>query len=215
MAMKNLPDFNEATGPHSARYFKAAALSKRMQEQRNKLFEEGQAIRRENPGTFSQMNYEYATVRPREINAAEALVAEFVRPEGEVAQPASVNSEALARGREIGTSTQQLDDALHQLGEKMLELHVRSCKEFVLLPEVQSAYRPIGERISVAILELASAVDEHDAFVEALSKRGVRHFSWLGPIERPSWNTIRRMLRSAVEAGHITKDQLDKWNDKQ
>lgn len=214
MASKDLPEFNEATGPHSARYFKACALSKRMQAERKRLFEEGVEIRKTNPSVRDAFNYQHAIPGKRQPNPAEAAIAEFVE-DGNAVQPGTINHEALARAREIGASTQELDDALKMLGEKTLELHVRACREFTTLPAVQDAYRPIGARIANAILELAAACAEHDQFIEQLRQRNVNHHSWLGHVEKPSWDRLQRMLRSAFEAGHIAKSELDQWRDKE
>jgi hypothetical protein len=212
MSVENLPDFNEQTGPASAKYFKACALSKKLLAERQRLFEEGKRIREQNPRGIDQFSYQNSFGKPRQPNAAESLIAEFIQPEVAEASPVQVNHEALARCREIGATTQEIDDAIRQLGDKILEFHVRACKEYSL--SVRDHYRPIGERISAAIVELAQAVDEHDSFIEALCKKEVHHFSWLQLVERPSWNTIRRMLRSAYEAGHLAKGELDRWRDK-
>jgi hypothetical protein len=215
MASENLPSFNAEIGPHSAKYFRAVALSKKLMAERQRLFEEGQQIRKDNPRGLDAFNYQYATGKPRELNAAEAMVAEFVRSESETGAPVPANHEALERAREIGASTQQIDDAVHQLGERMQEFFVRANREYVTNPEVKAAYEPVGRRIASALVELAEACNEHDAFVEELRKRDVHHFSWLQLVERPSWNNIRRMLRSAFEAGHISKSELDQWRNKE
>jgi hypothetical protein len=210
MLVETLPPFDENTGPASQKYFRAVALSKKLRDEREKLFEEGQQIRKDNPRGLDAFAYQNTSGKPRQLNAAEAQIAEFLHGEAETAAPP--NHEALARCREIGATTREIDDAIHKLGERLGEFHVRANKEYVL--SIKDHYWSIGARIAAALVELAQAVDEHDAFVEALRKKEVHHFSWLDIVAFPSWDKLRRMLRTAFDAGHIGEDTLKRWSDK-
>lgn len=216
MAATKLPAFDENIGPDTSRYLRAEALSLRLQAQRDRLSKEHHELIANNRNLRDTFSRENNTATPREPTRAEKLLAEL---DGEtvVEKPVErtdAEREALARSRELGASSQDVRDAIQQLGEKTQYWRTKACAEFCQAVR-EEHYAPVAVDVAKALVALAEAVDRHDAFMGELHAMGVTQRSHLLCVELPRWRDLLRQLRSAAEHGYLKASAIKaEWRDK-
>ncbi|RTL87895.1 MAG: hypothetical protein EKK29_07035 [Hyphomicrobiales bacterium] len=219
-ATKKLPEFNADIGPESARHFRAEALSRRLMEQIERNTGEHKELLARNPAIRDAFVRENVRTSKREPTLADRMLAEVEgdgEPQAEESRPvgpSDAERDALGGSRELNASWQEINDALHELGDKQLWWHSKSCREYC--EKIRSEhYAPLATEVAKKILELAHAIDRHDSFTGELHRMGVTAQSNLLMLELPRWRHILRALNSAVEHNYIDKSAIpETWRQK-
>ncbi|CAJ0885261.1 hypothetical protein AMST5_03599 [freshwater sediment metagenome] len=210
MSFENLPPFDSSTGPHSEKYFRAAALLKKLRAEHEQSIEDYKKLLAEHkrvlhPGALAR------PVGPKpEVTEVDKLVADVIDPE--MPEGFAVEArETIEKAQELANKQARLYAAIRTLGDKLALFHAKACAEYCA--EIRSEhYAPVATAVAKAVAALAAACADHADFVAELRRREVTNTSHLFHIEPIPRNPLYRALKSALEFGYLAKSEVpDQW----
>lgn len=207
----SLPDF-ATTGPICAKYVEILAKDRELQARRNEIKKEVAEIVARNPKGFGIAG---EIVHPprgpaKSAGPVEKLLSAFA-PTKAVPQVGQRDAD-IERSRELSMEGDQLDDAMRVLSDRIAVLHRKASREYC--ERIVEEYRPLAANVANAVIALGEALEAHDEFTDELQRREIQ-WGYLLPVERPRWRDILRILKSAVEGGHLDARAIpEEWGSR-